>query len=234
VSELDAYLAKHYMNAASFADTCGISVDQLSELISDRMIPAPSYVVTESTPATVCSYAFGELPAPGSTAGSYFHPAHVAWVKRAQKVVAKLGRGSAYERLKQHFEKELQAALAELDSSKWRLRDCFNDDGSVIAVGLRTRLDSYWDHFLHGTFGLCVARPDSEYAIVEKEVLQEELTALSDNGAKRSFTLGEASTLLELIDEYERVSMPFSPIEYPVSSRKRLVDDLRAQLLAVR
>lgn len=234
MSELDAYLAKHYKNSSEFAEVCGISVDQLSELIDDRLVPAASYVVTDSTPATVCSHAFGELPAPGSTAGSYFHPFHVVWVKRAQKAVARLGRDSANEKLKRYFEKQLQAALAELDSSKWRLRDSFNDDGSVIAGGLRARLDSYWEHFLHGTFGLCVARPDSEYAIAEKEVLQEELTALSDNGAKSSFTLGETSTLLELIVEYERVSMPFSPIEYPLSSRKRLVDDLRAQLMAVR
>jgi hypothetical protein len=37
-------------------------------------------------------------------------------------------------------------------------------------------------------------------------------------------------TLLDVIAAYEVAAMPFSPIEYAQSSRKRLVDDLRARL----
>ena len=33
-----------------------------------------------------------------------------------------------------------------------------------------------------------------------------------------------------LIDQYAQASMPFSPLEYARSSRKRLVDDLREKL----
>lgn len=36
----------------------------------------------------------------------------------------------------------------------------------------------------------------------------------------------------ELIDAYAAAAMPFSPIEYPRSSRKRLVENLRANLRA--
>ncbi len=32
----------------------------------------------------------------------------------------------------------------------------------------------------------------------------------------------------ELIDAFDAAAMPFSPLGYAVSSRKRLVDDLRA------
>jgi hypothetical protein len=39
---------------------------------------------------------------------------------------------------------------------------------------------------------------------------------------------------LALIEAYASASMPFSPVEYPLSSRKRLVDDLRSIIAARR
>jgi hypothetical protein len=107
------------------------------------------------------------------------------------------------------------------------MSDAFDDDGNALETGLRARLDSAWEHFLHGTFGLCVADPGSVASIARKEVLQERLSAISNNGSRRSFDANEIPSLRALIDAYAAASMPFSPIEYPHSSRKRLVDDLR-------
>lgn len=72
----------------------------------------------------------------------------------------------------------------------------------------------------------------AEAAIARKEILQEKLMALSDNGTRERFDASERRQLLRLIGAYARASMPFSPVEYPRSRRKRLVDDLRARLLA--
>jgi hypothetical protein len=128
----------------------------------------------------------------------------------------------------------MQRALGELNLSVWRLRDSFADDGAVIAEGLAVRVDSMWEHFLWGTFGLCVANPASADEIARKEVLQEKLTVLSENGSKQHFTADEQPALLELIDAYSHAAMPFSPAEYPMCSRKRLVDDLLARLAGER
>ena len=81
-----------------------------------------------------------------------------------------------------------QLALADLNVTTWRLRDSFDDDGSLIADGLRTRIDSVWKHFIYGTFGLCVANPISEAAIARKEVLQEQLSYLYSTGIKTDFS----------------------------------------------
>ena len=124
----------------------------------------------------------------------------------------------------------MQVALADLNATVWRLPDSFNESGLVIVAGLQARLESLWDHFLQGTFGLCVADPVSEAAIARKEVLQEKLIALSENGKKAAFSAAEAQPLLDLIDDYANSSMPFSPIEYPISSRKRLVEDLALRI----
>jgi uncharacterized protein YgfB (UPF0149 family) len=224
LSALDIYLAKHYQDAEQFAASCGISLTQLHELIDQQRIPEPSYIVTGQS--TLKSYVFGEMEASGSTPGQYFHPANRAWVALA---VSAQGSISSNE-LKTRFLNNMHYELEKLDKTLFRLRDCFTDDGTVIADGLTARTEALWEHFLKGTFGLCIANPITEYEIAQKEILQEKLAALSENGAKSHFTESEKNDVLCLIEEYAEASMPFSPIEYHRSSRKRLVEDLKKRL----
>jgi Family of unknown function (DUF6058) len=225
LTNLDSYLAKHYLEEKQFADICGISTAVLSALIAKQLIPEPSYRVSKNS--TVYSYVFGEMDAPGAKAGEYFHPVNHAWVLLAQS--SEFDNASSL--LKARFSDNFQSALAEFNQNLFRLNDSFTDDGKPIIEGLIARSETAWEHFLKGTFGLCIANPVSEYEIARKEILQEKLSALSESGLKASFTSEEVSTLLTLIKEYEMASMPFSPIEYSRSSRKRLVEDLRKRLL---
>lgn len=227
---LDAYLDRHYLPAEQFAAACGISTDELFALVKDRLVPAPSYVVTGS--AEVTSHVFGTLPAPGATDGSYFHPDHVEWVHRAKCVIAEAGYERAGDALKAMFATNFQIALGQLDRSVWRLHDSFDADGAPIEAGLRARIVAIWAHFLQGTYGLCVAHPDCEAAIARKEVLQEKLVALTDNGSTTSYPNDKAQQILDLIDAFAQSAMPFSPVDYTLSSRKRLVDDLRQRVVA--
>ncbi|MTW13212.1 hypothetical protein GM658_21635 [Pseudoduganella eburnea] len=232
MSDLDAYLSKHFLKSGEMAASCQLSEEAFRNLVYDRLIPGPSYVVTETS--RLKSYVFGDMPAGYAQDGEYFHPATAAWVKRAQAVIAEVGRERAYEVLKQQFELNFQAALAAANESTWRMADSFADDGAVMEEGMRRRLDSVWTHFLQGTFGLCVANPVSEQDIARKEVLQEKLTALSANGARTDFAPDEVPAMLELIEAFAQSAMPFSPVEFPMSSRKRLVDDLSARLVTIR
>lgn len=227
---LDQYLSQHYLNAEQFAAACTISVTELKQLIQHQLIPAAAYSVTADS--TLKSYVFGEIAAPHAKVGQYFHPANKVWVMLAQKHIQDVDLNAACAVIYADFKQHLQAALAELNTTTWRLKDSFNDDGSIISTGLAIRTDLIWQHFLHGTFGLCVAQPDSEAAIASKEILQEKLSALSQQGKKSSFSTAEAQELLALIDALSLASMPFSPLEYPLSSRKRLIDDLRQRILS--
>jgi hypothetical protein len=227
---LDTYLSLHFITQAELAARCGLSCDELSRLIEQRLVMAPSYTVSRSH--TLTSHVFGSLRCDGARDGSYFHPASVPWVNRALAAVDDVGEIAALDTLHRSFAHNFSAALTDLNSTLWRLPDSFGEGGEVVAVGMSKRIASAWQHHLHGTFGLCVAKPESEAAIARKEIVQEKLSALSDNGAKKSFTRSEAAPLLDLIDEYAQLSMPFSPVEYSLSSRRRLVSDLRPRVLA--
>ncbi|MFC7420251.1 DUF6058 family natural product biosynthesis protein [Iodobacter arcticus] len=226
MSDLDFYLTKYYLNTEQFASACNITVKALNELLQARLIPAPSYIVTAHS--TLKSYVFGEMAAPDATPAHYFHPENTVWTTIAQQQIKTHGIQTAFEALKASFISRFQAALKECNHRIWPLKDSFNEDSSPIALGLETRSHAAWEHFLQGTFGLCVAYPVSEAAIAEKEVLQEKLNDQSNT----NFTEAEIPNLLILIDAFAKASMPFSPIDYPFSSRKRLVDDFRLRLKA--
>lgn len=228
MSELDVYLSQYFLDTEQMAAASGLPVASLLTLVRERLVPGPSYVVANG--AMLKSYVFGEMAAGAAKEGSYFHPATAVWVDRAIHVIAEVGREQAGGVLRARFAERMQAALAELNDSTWRLPDCFSEDGTPITEGIARRMQSIWAHFMHGTFGLCVANPVSEMAIARKEVLQEKLTALSANGTRFAYSADEALAMLDLIDAYADSAMPFSPIEYAVSSRKRLVEDLATRI----
>ena len=222
------YLEKFFLNQTQFATLCEVDEACIDRLITALCIPAPSYIVSANS--TIYSFVFGELPSPYAIPGRYFHPAHKIWLARAQKLEREVGIVAAPELLKTCFKKNFVTALKELDASLWRLPDCFDAQGKDIASGLELRAQSAWEQFLHGTFGLCVANPISEAHIAQKEILQEKLNSLSEQGNKLNFTTEEGNDLLQLIDEYAEASMPFSPAEFELSSRKKLVQDLRLRI----
>ena len=228
MTELNNYLAKHYLSEAQLTTAAAIRIDELDALIRNRLVPAPSYVITDS--GKLGSFVFGEMEAPGSTPGRYFHPSQLVWIARARRVLASGAVHDAEARLKEQFTANFAAALATLNLTTWRLRDSFEENGAPIAEGVLTRTDSAWKYFLNGTFALCVANPISEAHIAYKEVLQEKLTQQSENGSKTMFSPQQARAMHELIDAYAAAAMFFSPVEYALSSRKRLVEDLRANI----
>jgi hypothetical protein len=228
VTELNNYLAKHYLNEAQLSNAAGVSIDELESLIRKRLIPDASYVVADS--GKICSFVFGEMDAPGGTPGRYFHPSQVVWIERARHAVASGTEHDAEASLKEQFTTNFATALATLNLSIWRMPDSFDDNGAPIADGLLVRTESAWKYFLNGTFALCVANPISEVHIAYKEVLQEKLMRQSENGSKTIYSPEQAMKMHELIDAYAAAAMFFSPVEYPLSSRKRLVEDFRGKI----
>lgn len=230
MADLKEYLEQHYLNETQLAGAAAITGAELAALINERLIPEASYVVTARD--TVRSFAFGELNASGARPGSYFPPAQLAWIALAREALAYGSTQEAHALLKKHFMLRYAAALATLNQSTWRLHDSFSDTGAPIAKALRARAESAWTYFLNGTYGVCVANPVSEAHIACKEVLQEKLEHESNSGLKTLFTPQQVVAMHELIDAYAAASAPFSPVDYPFSSRKRLVDELRAGIRA--
>lgn len=228
MNETDAYLRRHYWTAERLADACGMETAQLDALLDHGLVPAPSYVVRAD--GSLQSAAFGDFPEAGATPGRYFHPGTVAWVERAREVLADHDADAARAELEQRFRHNFAAALADLDRALARLPDSFDDQGAPRAAGLEAHTADAWDAFREGIFGLCVADPTTERAIAIKEILQETLGARRQALAEDPAAPGGHADLPALIARYAEAAMPFSPLEYPRSSRRRLVEDFGAEL----
>lgn len=210
-STLASYLSDHFLEEAAFARHCGVPLERIQCLQREGMIPRPSYIVAEGR---VHSTVFGDLPAPGAEPGCYHRPEHDAWVRLA---------------LDERKVKSPDQARASLESRfKERCRE------AAASLGATLDFHEVWCDFLDGTYGLCATDPASEMGIIRKEWLQKHLVKQSANGhPPESLDPATAQDLLGLLEAYSEACMPFSPAEYPISSRKRLVDDLRPRLQAV-
>ncbi|GAB3359238.1 DUF6058 family natural product biosynthesis protein [Lysobacter tyrosinilyticus] len=227
MSDIANYLHRYYRTTAQLSADCAMEPEALRRLVDERLVPAPSYSVSEQ--GTLLSKAFGEFLAGNASLGDYFHPANASWVARAVEARERLGAGPAHHALKARFQDNFALALRECDRSVFRLPDCFTDTGQPRTEGLQARTREAWEAFLDGIYSLCVADPSSEMAIARKEVLQEALVKLGSDEATWASPDGKAR-IGALIEQYAQASMPFSPLEYARSSRKRLVDDFREKL----
>lgn len=229
MNELHTYLDQHYLTQTKVANILNISETRFDELQNAGVFAAPSYVTRGQR---LFSVVFGEFDAIGLADASYFHRDMLPWMQHAVVLSERVPLAEVSKIVEQEFKRDFAAALQHLHVSEWPLPDAFDVDGTTIELGLAQRCQQNWNHFKAGIFGLCVARPVSAAAIAEKEVLQEKLTTLSQQTLLTN--LGDAkddAPLLDLIARYEKVSMPFTHLEYPRSSRFRLVEQLRQTLL---
>jgi Family of unknown function (DUF6058) len=223
---IDAYLHRYFCTAATLAADVGISTDRLNKLIASGLVPRPAYSVENGE---IVSYAFGTMAAADAPQGAWFSPANAGWVRRALGVVAEHGNNAA-DRLKTRFQNAYREALRRSHASEGPLPGFALADGRFDDDAYDRSFDTVWEHFLAGTFSLCVANAIDEARIAEKETLQLRLSAATENGEKSGYDAAESAHVRSLIERYLAASMPFSPIEYARSSRRRLVEDVLPKL----
>ena len=88
-------------------------------------------------------------------------------------------------------------------------------------------LEDLWRSHLAGVFGVCVRQPDRVDQIVRKETLQVILAERTDNGARADYGAEEAALIRDVVDRYAAACADFTPVEYPISSRRRYLEGLR-------
>ena len=221
VQETQSYLDLHFCTKQEMAGLANISTAQLDSLIAAGIAPQPSYVVAGNS---LTSAAFGELSCTDLREGGYYRRAAVPWVERAAKYGPE-NTESFFEQLK----RELGVQLQKANSSIVRLSDSFDETGVPISEGLSQRLNAMVSSYSSGVFSICIAEVGKAEGIVRKEILQEKLQLLFDK-TEINATESEGDDIIRDVASYADACMPFPPIEYPISSRKRLLEDLPARL----
>jgi len=228
---IERYLRERFLPADAFAQACGVGEAELSQLIELGLVPQPAYETDDE--GRITSFVFGTLPAPGVPVGRWFNPRSTHWVARAREAMAACDADAqaASALLRSQFRQRYLSALSASHVVDGPIPG-LSDEAGFDEAAFDAQFPGIWEHFLAGTYGLCVADPSSEAHIVAKEAVQARLTLLTENGTRRDFNDGDKAAVRQLVARYASLSMPFSPAEYPRSSRKRLIEDMLPHVAA--
>ena len=200
--ELIAYLDTHFLTRARLLDAAGIDAGRLDALIAQERMPHPSYRLKWDV---TCTSYFGAHE--DGARVDYFARGYVAWIGTLP---------AAPDDAFDVFARRYRAALAALPL---RALDPRPDAGSDA------HLRAEWRDFLAGTYGLCT-RSGLPEDIAAKELATRVIDALT--AARPPLAAADLATLRAATDLLDAASSPFAPHERARSSRRRLVDDVRA------
>lgn len=226
--QVRAYLGQYFVSLPLLAETAGVAEAEIRALQAAACIPGPSYRVT--VPDKIGSVIFGDTVIPGiGPPGEYYARSAADGVRVAAKRARSQSLGTLGAQMAAEFQNEFKAVLLARQSWRSGMDFLFVSPGVEQAEVMGKFLGETWQHFRAGTFGVCVREAGSVPMIAEKEIVQHGLTQLTDNGARLAYSPSEWERVTGLMRAHEVVAMPFAPHEYPRSSRKRLVDDLRSR-----
>ena len=222
------YMDKYFVEKTKLANTLNISTSQLLSFTELGVLPNYSYHIKNSN--LVDTVVFGKLNIEQGIPGKYYAKSVQQWFNKAQKVVAHYPGNQVREQLQHQFEFEYSQQIKTLPQLIQLFPEIFDDHGTVLDTQLKMQAEETWNDHLNGSYGLCVVKSDSVSAIIEKQIAVRRLASATENGHKQKFNREQQTEFLQAAAEFDKIAMPFSPADYPLSSRKRLLDDIKAKL----
>lgn len=217
------YIKQNFLTLAQLSDASGVSVQLIKQMIGAGCLPGPAYeVLQESSIRSV----FGEHEE--QVTAEYYPHSHVAKAQDIERSGVSLAAVAAEQR--RLFDQTYIDLLRAEKAAEFGLGHLCAPDGCVKGPELDAFLDTEWQHYLDGTYGLCT-RSASFEEIAIKEIMIAKIKCLLG-----LLDAGESAVsfddLAEAVDRLDTVSSPFAPHERQLSSRGQWIDSVRATYLA--
>lgn len=208
--ELLRYLNDRFFTEAQLLAAAGVDAATLADWQRRALMPLPSYRLAL---ALRCDSYFGEQRERHHL--DYYAKGYVEWLHTLRAL-----DGDRQARV--IFSRRYTARLAQLRD------DGLDSDDDKLGAGLAVHLAQEWRHFLDGIYGLCTNTGLPE-AIADKELAMLIIRQLDQAGAHGGLEAAALQRLGRAVDLLDAASSPFAPHELARSSRRRLVDDMRAR-----
>jgi len=215
------YLYSEFYEEQVFLDLLGLSSSDWQSLLERRVMPAASYLFTNSS---LCVSFFGQYQ---ERELYRFHlKSHRRWFEDlqcfglAQEQAAKAFFLSRFRSAKEAF------LAGELGA---RLHALHPDVMAAFDGDLEERT---WGHFLNGTYGICTrdGQPDT---IFQKQAGVRFIEKMTE-AEPHQFSKEHLGLLRQIVDFLDGVESEFAPHEVGQSSRQRCIIDVRERYLAER
>ncbi|TFW27490.1 DUF6058 family natural product biosynthesis protein [Massilia horti] len=200
--DLIQYLTGHFYTREQLLEHARLDGQLLDQWQQRRMMPKPSYRLRLDI---ACDSFFGAHRE--AHAIDYYAKGYVAWAALLPTLTDEVQAHAL-------FADRYRKRLAELGTSGL---------GDFAAALSDSHIESEWQHFLDGTYGLCtvsglpedIATKEAAIVVIRELTVEQVLTSV------------KRERLSACVDLLDGVSSPFAPHEVARSSRRRYIDDVR-------
>jgi uncharacterized protein YeaO (DUF488 family) len=210
--ELFRYLDNAFFTEPELLAASGIGAAQLADLQARRVMPRASYRLRVDI---ACDSYFGAHKEQAHA--DYYAKGYACWIGMLQT----LAQDTDAFRV---FERRYRARLEQLAQGGIASRH------PKLNAGLDAHLREEWRHFLDGTYGLCT-RSGLPEDIAVKEAAVAIIKEITQGRREQALTDAERARLTTATDLLDAASARFAPHELERSSRRRLIDQVRAAFL---
>lgn len=221
------YLSTHFLTLAQLSQKTGVFQEEILLWIDRKWLPRHSYEV--SSYLCVSSGVFGETPLPHTTL-CFYAKGLLPLIERIKTLAPKLSQSSLAVMIQESFQTAYQKAFVALEAHWYGFLEYFPFDGHPPGTSFSLYLQAIYQDWLQGHCGICVTHCERAEDIARKDIFQNHLKILTHDGKKEHFSSAEKQQIYFAVQQYRSVAMPFGPHDYPLSSRKKLVDDVMTRL----
>ncbi|TMN39945.1 DUF6058 family natural product biosynthesis protein [Pseudoalteromonas sp. S2755] len=206
--ELLNYLQTHFITKETLLRESQLSHFELATLIEKRLMPKAAYKLTLKLE---CDSFFGEHS--DKSCLEFYPQGALVWLGA---VLQAEDEAQAFSLFSQRYKDQL-----------YRLKtQGLNPQDAKLDQDIDAHLESEWQHFLGGIYGLCtktglpedIANKEAAIVIINEYLAQDE-----------HLSPDELTNLHQVVDLLDEASALFAPHERERSSRKRLIDDVRVK-----
>ncbi|SHF95138.1 DUF6058 family natural product biosynthesis protein [Flavobacterium defluvii] len=207
------YIVENYIVFEEITKMANISSDKLNELIENKLVPEPSYVINSDI--TISSSLNDSHKV--SIERRYFHPSILQLIKDN---VENLNP----EKFKRNFKENLLSTLKNHAHKTFAYGNVFDENGNIDNEKIENALEEEWNYFLKGVYGICTLN-NNENAIIDKEIAIKRILNFIEKKSN-SLTEDEKIELQELNEEFNKSTSLFAPYQRESSSRGKYLDEL--------
>lgn len=223
-----AYLTTHFCELDELATLANTPSEVIKTYINLGCIPDFSYRL--ETSMRLFSNLFGDI-ADGENDFHYFYARNnTAWITRANNIAARHGIDNVARVLTDEMRIRFKKLFIENNAYLYGFEYLFDINQTLLDDVFEKEFQEILFYWRNGTYSLCVKNMVNEDRLFHKKLTQRWLKKLTHDGTKKEYTSEEKANLKIALAKYEEYIMPFSPFEYPMSSKKNLVDNIKLLL----
>nr|WP_246240017.1 DUF6058 family natural product biosynthesis protein [Pseudoalteromonas caenipelagi] len=197
----------HFISLSQLLSNSGVGEQALRSYQQSGIMPKASYVLNLHVG---CESFFGHHEQ--QTECEYYAKGYLHWLGIVQA-------NAEPEFIYQVFSQRYLQTVSVLKTQGYQCKD------EKLNIKLAEHVESEWQHFLSGTYGLCT-RSGLPEDIAAKELAIAQINELT---LTEHLSAAELNALAKAVDLLDKVSAHFAPHERHRSSRHRLIDEVRRQ-----